>query len=198
VRAVAPVTAFGHAQPTFLLQKVQEDNLSHEFLGEVGGADFLGGEFSTDGLVLFGEVVEFVFEVEEQRLVLFEEFLGDGLHAEGVLDLRQRWMILCVLEQIEKTTLRRVAAFAFADNVGTAARRGKLGLHTHLAVVLLDGDVFHFDVGKTPLLFRGRHERNEGGLLAVLGFEMIGDEIADGGAGTLQFGFRRQMDNNYV
>ena len=85
-------------------------------------------------LSFLASVVEFVFEVEEQRLVLLEKLLGDGLDAEGVFDLRQRGMILGVLEQVEKPALRGVATLAFADDVGTAAGRRELGLHANLAV----------------------------------------------------------------
>ena len=44
------------------------------------------------------------------------------------------------------------------------------------------------------LLRTGAH----GAILAGAGFEMVGDEIADGGAGALQFKLRRQMDNKNV
>ena len=63
---------------------------------------------------------------------------------------------------------------------------------------LLDGGVFHLDVGKPPLLFCGRNERDERGILVVAGLEMVGDEVADGGAGALQLGFLGKVDNEHV
>ena len=151
MRAIAPIAALGHAEPAFLLQEVEEDDLPHEFLGKVGGADIFGGEFRADGFVLLREVVEFVFEVVEERIVLPEELLGDGFDAEGVFDLRQRGTILGFLEQVEKARLRGVAAFALADDVGTAAGGRETffdGDLSSLGVTL--GFVFHADKGKPP------------------------------------------------
>ena len=46
--------------------------------------------------------------------------------------------------------------------------------------------------------FGGRDERDEGGVLLVAGLEMVGDEVADGGAGALQLGFVGQVDDQHV
>ena len=51
MRAIAPVLPFGHAQPTFLLDEVEEHDLAHELLGEVDGADVLLLELIADGFV---------------------------------------------------------------------------------------------------------------------------------------------------
>ena len=57
VRAVAPITALGHAQPAFLLQEVEKDNLPHELFGKVSGAESLFRKFPGDGRVVLGEFV---------------------------------------------------------------------------------------------------------------------------------------------
>ena len=71
--------------------------------------------------------------VAEQLGVLVEEFLGDGLDAEGFFDLRQRRVCAVIAKQVEETGLRRVAAFALADDIGEAPRRGETRLYTDLA-----------------------------------------------------------------
>ena len=76
-------------QPALLLEEVKKDNLPHELLGEVGGADLLGSEFRADGSVLPHEVVKVVYEVKKQHLVLLEELLCDRLDAEDILKFRQ-------------------------------------------------------------------------------------------------------------
>ena len=137
-------------------------------------------------------------DLAEQLGVLGEEFLGDGLDAEGLLDFAPARGRLGVLEQVEKAGLRGVAAFAFADDVGETTGGREPGLHADLAGFLFDGGVFHLDVGEPPLRFRRRDERDECGVLFVAGLEMVGDEVADGGAGALQFGFVGQMDDQDI
>ena len=68
---------------------------------------------------------------------MVEEFLGDGFDAEGVFELRERGIILGILQQIEKARLRRVATFALADDVGKAAGRRQ---------VRFDGDFAGFSL----------------------------------------------------
>ena len=48
------------------------------------------------------------------------------------------------------------------------------------------------------MLFGRRDERDEGGVFFVSGLEMVGDEVPDGSAAALQFGFVRQPDNQNV
>ena len=104
-------------------------------------------------------------------------------------------VILGILKQIEKSALRGVATLALADDVGKSPGRRQARLDANLAGLFFDGGVFHLDVGEAPLVFRGRDERDEGGFLFVAGLEMVGDEIADGGAGAFQFGFIREVDD---
>ena len=91
MRASAPVLSFRHAEPAFLLQEVEEHDLAHELLGEVHGADVLGLEFVADGRVFGGELLERRRNVAEQLGVLVEEFLGDGLDAEGFFESAPAW-----------------------------------------------------------------------------------------------------------
>ena len=46
--------------------------------------------------------------------------------------------------------------------------------------------------------FSGRDEGDERGILVVAGPEMVGDKVTDGGPGTLQLRFGRQMDDEHV
>ena len=84
----------------------------------------------------------------KELLLLVNPQFEVGKHAIG-----KRGVVRGVLEHVEKTALRRMTTLAFADDIRTAARRGKLGLYAHLAIVLFNGGVFHFDVGNAPLLF---------------------------------------------
>ena len=86
MRAVAPVLSLRDAEPAFLLEEVEEHDLAHELLGEVHGVDVLGLELVADGLVFGDQFLERRFDVAEQLGVFVEEFLGDGLDAEGVFD----------------------------------------------------------------------------------------------------------------
>ena len=87
--------------------------------------------------------------------------------AESFFDLRKRRVCVVVAEQIEEARLRRVAAFAFADNVGEAPRRGEPGFYADLAALALDGGILHADIGKPPTAFRGRNEGNQGRILVA-------------------------------
>ena len=196
--AGAPVVAFGHAEPALLLQKVEEHDLAHELLGEVHRAGVPGLEFLADDRVLGGELPERRLDVTEQRGVLVEEFPGNGLDAEGFLDLGQLGVILGVLEQPEKAGLRGVATLALADDVGEAAGRRQPRLDTDLAGLGFDGGILHLDEGEAPLAFGGGDERHEGGVFAVALLEVVGDEVADGGAGALQLGIAGQVDDQHV
>ena len=51
-------------------------------------------------IVFLGEVVEFVFQVKKQCLVLREKFLGDGLDAESIFKLRERRIVFGVEQQV--------------------------------------------------------------------------------------------------
>ena len=91
VRAGAPVLSLRHAEPAFLLEEVEEDDLAHELLGKVHGVDVLGLELVADGLVLLDEFFQRLVNVPEQLGILLEEFLGDGLDAEGFFDVAPAW-----------------------------------------------------------------------------------------------------------
>ncbi len=151
-----------------------------------------------DGLVLDDQFFQRLVDLPEQLCVFFEEFFGDGLDAERLFDVRQRRVSLSILKQIEKSGLRGVATFAFADDVGKTPRRSEARFHTNFAGVFFDGGVFHFDVGEPPRRFRRRDERHEGGILFVAGLEVVGHEVADGGAGPFQFGLIGEVDNQNV
>ena len=138
------------------------------------------------------------FEIEKEFLVLLEKFLGDGLDAKSIFNLRECRKIFRVLEQVEKPALRSMATFIFANDVGTAAGGRELGLNANFAVVFFDSSVFHFDVRESPAFFGRRKEGDKSGVFAVALLQMIGNEIADGRAGAFQLGFFREMDNENV
>ena len=91
---------------------------------------------------------------------MVKELLGDGLDVEGFFDVAQAWVVLGVLEQAEKAGLRRVAAFALADDVGETPGGREASFNANFAGVVLDGGIFHLDVGEAPLPFGGRDERD--------------------------------------
>ena len=136
--------------------------------------------------------------VAEEFGVLFKEFLGDGLNAEGFFNLRQRRVCAVIGKQVEEARLRGVAAFAFADDIGEAPRRGETRLYANLAAVGLDSRVLHADIRKAPTAFRGGDEGNERRVFLIPLLEVIGNEVADGGARALQLGIRGQMHNEHV
>jgi hypothetical protein len=84
--------------------------------------------------------------VPKQFRILVEKILGDGLHAEGFLDLGKRGIGGCILKQVEKSGLGRVAAFTLADQIGKSSGRREPGFDADLARLLLDGGVLHLDV----------------------------------------------------
>jgi len=144
--------------------------------------------------------------VFEKFHIAFEEFLGDGLDTKGLLNIRKFGIGFRVLEQGEKSCLRRMATLAFSHDVREAACRGEPGLHadpsaslrTGFAGFLFHGSVFHLDIGKAPLFFRRRHKGNKGCVLFIACFEVMCDKITDGGARPCQLGFIGQMNNQNI
>lgn len=125
VGASAPILAFLDAEPALLLEKVEEHNLAHELLREVHGLDLLLLELVAYGFVFRCQLFQRGVNVLKELPILSEEFLRDGLNAEGIFDTRERRVMFRVLEQIEKAGLRSVAALAFADDVGKPAGGGQ-------------------------------------------------------------------------
>ncbi len=184
--ASAPILTFGHTEPTLLLQEVKEHDLAHELLGEVHGADVLLLEFVSDGFVFGREFFQRLVNLSEQLGVFVEELPSDGLDAEGVFDLRERRIVLRVLQQAEKAGLRGVATLALAHDVGEAASGRQARLDADATGLGLDGGILHLDVGEPPLPFGGRDERDEGSVFFVAGLEMVGNEITNSSARALQ------------
>jgi hypothetical protein len=88
--------------------------------------------------VVGGQLLEGGVHITKQASVLIEEFLCDGLDAEGVFELRQRGEILGVLEQIQEPSLRGVATLALADDVGEPEGRREARLDINFARFGLD------------------------------------------------------------
>ena len=87
------------AEPAFLLEEVEEDDLAHEFLGEVHGADALGLEFLADGLVLGDQFFQRFVDLAEQLGVLVKNSLVTASTLNASSMSRQRGSVLGILKQ---------------------------------------------------------------------------------------------------
>src|SRR5262249_8644874 len=105
MRACTPILSFRYTEPAFFLKKIKEHDLAHKLFSKVYGADMIGLKFLSDGRVFGSEPLECRLNVAKQCSVLFEEFLGDGLDAEGVFELCKGREIVRILKQGEKTRL---------------------------------------------------------------------------------------------
>src|SRR3989442_14529924 len=65
VRPSAPILSFGHAEPALLLEEVEENNLAHQLLGELHGADFLLFELVADSFVFGREFFQCLVNLAE-------------------------------------------------------------------------------------------------------------------------------------
>lgn len=180
------------------MQEAKENDLAHELLGEVHGADVLFLQLVADGFVLGRDFSEFLLNLLEQLAVPGEKHLGDRFDAEGLFDLRERGVVLRVLKQAEKPGLCRMATLAFADDVGEAAGGREARFDADFARFLLDSRILHLDVGEAPLPFRGRNERDEGSVFLLTLLQVVGHEIADAGSGALQLGFLGEVNDENV
>jgi len=123
----------------------------------------------------------------EELGVSGKELLGDRFDAEGFFDVGQHGIVIRVLQEGEKAGLSGVAAFALANQIREPAGGRELRVDANFAVLVLNGSVFHLHVGEAPLLFGRRDEGDEGSVLFIAHFEMVGDEIPNGGASALEF-----------
>ena len=65
------------------MEEIQEDDLPHEFLGEVHGVDALDFELVAESLVFGDKLLQPRVDVAEQFRVFGEELLSYRLHAES-------------------------------------------------------------------------------------------------------------------
>ena len=194
----SPVFALRNAQPALLLEKVEEDNLAHQFLGKVHRVNTLACELVTDCLVLGREFFECGVDLTEQLRVFREELFGDCLDAERILNACKEWVSPGVSQQVEKTSLRCVAAFTLSDDVRKAASRRQPCLDANLPGLFRNRGVFHLDVGEPPCVLRRRYERNQCRVLFIPFLEVIGNEITDGGTRPFQLGFGGQVNDQHI
>jgi len=189
-RPISPLSSLADPQPAFLLDKVEEDQLTHESLGEGRRVNVLAFKLGAHGGIVLHELVQVRLQCQEKRLVLLEELVRDRFDAEGLFQFGQVGRDF-IFEEANKTALGGVAAFAGADQKGEALGRGQRLLEDSLTIILLLEAEFELDEGKAPLrgVFTG--ERHQGCVFACR-IQVAGDEIALRCPSPLQ---RRVIDN---
>ena len=137
-------------------------------------------------------------DVLKKRHITLKEFVGDGFDAKRLFDILQPRILVCLLQQAEKPGLGGMAALSLANQIGEAAGGRQALFDADLARILLDRGILHLHIGEAPLLFGRRNERHQRGVLLVALLEMVGHEIAGGGARPLQLRISGQMDDQNI
>ena len=137
----APLRIFFDAEPTFFLQKIQEDDLPQKFFGKLLRKFFIRKSFI--GLNQSQHLQIFF-------LVNVEEFLRNALNAEGFFQLGKARQMRIVIKNREKLLTRRHARFVFADKERTTPRRSNF----YVNFILQEGKIDFYE-GKPPFIGRG-------------------------------------------
>src|SRR6266567_4264329 len=137
--AAAPVRSLPDTEPALLLQKIEENNLAHEFLGKIDRVDVFFFELVFDGLLFASEPSEGLFDFLKKAAIFLIKLLGDCFDTESLLDFTEAWVGVDVLEKGKEPGLRSVAILALAHDVREAASRSKPGLHSDRSAIFLDG-----------------------------------------------------------
>src|SRR5205814_389357 len=156
---------FSNAEPAFLLKKIKEHDLSHQFLRKIHGTDGFAAELIADTFVLREQTVETFMNRFKQFSILGKKFLSDGLNAKSILDVSKCWVGNGILEQSKKPRLCGVAAFTLTYDVGEAPCGSDAGFYANVSRLFLHGGVFHLYVRKTPSCVSGRNKSYQGSVL---------------------------------
>ena len=186
--AACPVgVVSGAAEPFLALEELEEDEAAEEFFDEV--ADGFVGLVLGGGIVLVGDGEGAaggggVFRAEQVGdeflvvfLVGFEEFFGEALDGEGVLELGEGEVGALLGDGFEATG-GGAAGFVLAEEEGEAARGGFVGIEC--AGLFVDGGALG-GVGEAPVVGAVLVEGGEDGVGLHL-VDELGDVVAQADA----------------
>src|SRR5665213_478512 len=121
-----PRLTASHTEPSFLLEKVEEDDLAKELLRKVVIRDAAVVELGRHARRGLQERGESIARILEKFAVVIEELLGDFLDAESGFECGNRRVGVVGLEQLEKLLLRGMAVFVLSDEVAVTTSRREL------------------------------------------------------------------------